>query len=374
VSGKYRGTHFEFIFDPALNDNTDGYHVLDWYSCEQEQRNHTFRDPEVGSNSNITLSFLRYCNSVLKGRKNWVVTLFRGEKLVVTGESFENHELVLIENEIHSLGDHFLLTDNYFIDSKLSNDYPHLFYPLTNVIFQWNQSWAIRWYVEVGEIHRRLNFDWNLIYSIRNHKISRVQNMIALKKMNLDGVLLQRSDSLQNERYWKYGHMLEGIRINSIHEGTDFDRLDYIKGHDGYLDTFFRVLLKAKMMLLDESWHGGGVYYRSQYLSEKTIGLVLAGIPFLPVHTYPLDILYGTLGIEKHPFHDRILSCQSSPERLAEFIRDFMESFEINFSRCKEWVESARSQMLSHLRKENSLLDLIHLEFKSENSDRSKII
>ena len=364
VSGRYSGTDFEFVFDPELNDNPDGYHLLDWYSCEQERRNHEFRDPKVGGNSNVTLSFLKYCNSVLQGKDNWIITLFRGEKILVTGESFKNHELELIEQELNLLSNHFIMSDNYFIDLSLHQKHPNVFYPLSNIIFQWNQSWAIRWYVEVGAIHKRLNFDWDLIYSIKNHKISRVKNMLALQKLNLDRVLLQRSDALQNERYLEYSPLLSSIQLNSIHEGSDFDKLDYIKGHDGYLDAFFRVLLKAKIILLDESWHGGGIHYRSQYLSEKTLGVVLGGIPFIPVHTYPLEILYGILNVDKHPFHDQILSCQSSPEKLADFIKDFMKDFSLNSNTCQAWVKEAQFKMLSEVRVKNSMLDIILTYFR----------
>lgn len=368
VSGQYAGNDFEFIFDPELNDNSDGYHLIDWYSCEREKRNQEFRDPKIGSNSDITLSFLKYCNAVLKERTNWIITLFRGEKILIEGESFENSELELIEKEMKLLEHHFIMSDNYFIDPYLHQKYPNFFYPLSNVIFQWNESWAIRWYVEVGEIHKRLNFDWDLIYSIRNHKISRIKNMIAIKKLNLDRVLLQRSDSLRNERYYEYDHMLDSIRINSIHIGSDFDKLDYIKGHDGYLDAFFRVLLKAKMILLDESWHGFGIHYRSQYLSEKTIGVVLGGIPFIPVHTYPLEILHGILDLKKHPFHDRILTSQSSPEKLANFIRDFMNDFRHNMLMCQGWVNESQFKMLEVVRTQNSMLDVILSDFKINRS------
>ena len=42
VKGQYRGEDIEFIFDPEINDNTDGLHLLDYYTATyQSQRNFT---------------------------------------------------------------------------------------------------------------------------------------------------------------------------------------------------------------------------------------------------------------------------------------------------------------------------------------------
>lgn len=373
VEGKYRGNTFHFVFDAKLNDAEDGYHLIDWYASKREGRLNEFWDSSISEHENDSLSFIKYCQHALQNRNGWIITFFRTEKLLITQESYEYEDLNVIEKELEILKSHHVITDNYFINQNIGYKYPHLYFAFTNSIFQWNESWAIRWYVELGEIHERLNFDWDLVYSVRNHKWNRVQNLIELHKLKIDRLLLQRSDSLQNDWYWRYDNMLGEIRKNSIHEGPDFDKLDYIKGHDGYLDTFFRVLLMGKMQILDESWAWNDVTYTSQYLSEKTIGLVLAGIPFVSTHSYPLDIIKAVMEIEDHPFVNQTRKYQGKPRDLSFFVRDFMNDFSHNYFACKKWTDLAKTKMLKKLREENSLLDLSLIDFKSDEKKRQII-
>ncbi len=373
VKGKYEGHDFHFIFNPELNDAEDGYHLIDWYASKREGRLEEFWDYSVSEHENDSISFIKYCQHVLQNRKGWIITFFRTEKLLITQESYDYPDLNIIENELDLLKSHHIITDNYFINQNIAYKYPHFHFAFTNTIFQWNESWAIRWYVEVGEIHKRLNFDWNLVYSVRNHKWNRVQNLIELNKLGMKGLLLQRSDSLQNDWYWRYDARLDGIKKNSIHEGSDFDRLDYIKGHDGYLDTFFRVLLMGKMQILDESWAWNDVTYTSQYLSEKTIGLILAGIPFISTHSYPLDIIKVVLEVEDHPFINQTRKYQGNPKEFSSFVSFFMGDFNFNCSKCEEWINSVKTKMLKLLREKNSLLDLSLLDFKEMQKKRQII-
>lgn len=373
VFGHYAGSDFEFIFDPELNDAADGYHLIDWYASKRDGRLDDFWDSSVSEHENDSLSFIKYCQHALENRSGWIITFFRTEKLLITQESYEYEDLSVIERELETLKSHHIITDNYFINQNIEYKYPNFHFAFTNTIFQWNESWAIRWYVELGEIHKRLNFDWDLVYSVRNHKWNRVQNLIELNKLKIDRLLLQRSDSLQNDWYWRYDNMLGGIKKNSIHDGLDFDKLDYIKGHDGYLDTFFRVLLMGKMQILDESWAWNDVTYTSQYLSEKTIGLVLAGIPFISTHSYPLDIIKRTLDVEDHPFINETIKYQGKPKDFSIFIQRFMNDFSNNYTVCKKWTDLVKEKMLKKLREENNLLDLSLNGFKRAEKKRQII-
>ena len=373
VSGRYSGQNFYFVFDPELNDFEDGYHLIDWYASKREGRLGEFWDSSISDHENDSLSFIKYCQHILKDRRGWIITFFRTEKLLITQESYEYPDLNIIEKGLDDLKSHHIITDNYFINQNIEYKYPHFHFALTNTIFQWNESWAIRWYVELGEIHERLNFDWDLVYSVRNHKWNRVQNLLELSKIGIEGLLVQRSDSLQNDWYWRYDNMLSEVNKNSIHDGEDFDKLDYIKGHDGYLDTFFRVLLTGRMQILDESWAWNDVTYTSQYLSEKTIGLVLAGIPFISTHSYPLDIIRCAIEVNDHPFIEQTRKYQGKPKDFSIFVRDFMGNFSSNYLICKEWTNLVKSKMLKILRESNSLLDLSLLDFKKEEKKRQII-
>ena len=67
---------------------------------------------------------------------------------------------------------------------------------------------------------------------------------------------------------------------------------------------FFRVLPKAKMQILCESWSWDKREFSSPYLSEKTFAFILAGIPFISTHEYPLQILQKILDLPPHPFYE----------------------------------------------------------------------
>jgi hypothetical protein len=75
----------------------------------------------------------------------------------------------------------------------------------------------------------------------------------------------------------------------------------------------------------------------------------------------------------KHPFHDQILSCQSSPEKLADFIKDFMKDFSLNSNTCQAWVKEAQIKMLSEVRVKNSMLDIILTNFKKTKNAGRKL-
>lgn len=369
IQGRYRSAIFLFLFRPELSDETDGWHLLDWYACKMEGRLHPYWQEELSINENDSLSFLCYCREKLEGRSNWILTFFRTEKLFIGKESFEFDELDHVEEVLQELTSHHLVTDNFFINQRVIPSGIH--FALTNTVFQWNETWAIRWYLELGKIHARLNFDWDLVYSVRNHKWQRVQYLTALADLQLPRLLVQRSDSLQNEWYQRYDERLQNIPKNSIYGMRDFDNLHYIKNHDGYLDAFFRVLLQGKMQILDESWSWSGVDYTSQYLSEKTWGLILAKIPFISTHTYPLEILSLVLGIPQHPFFDQTRRCQADAQKLSLFVKEFMSDFASNYLLCKEWSDLCYDKLVRRIYTENSLLDLILKSFQAEVKQRT---
>ncbi len=60
VSCEYKGVGFEFVFDPNLNDNTDGYHLIDFFSI---LRNYTDYDNfnDIKLEDNI-IDFYLYLN------------------------------------------------------------------------------------------------------------------------------------------------------------------------------------------------------------------------------------------------------------------------------------------------------------------------
>ena len=78
------------------------------------------------------------------------------------------------------------ITDNIFLNPALQLQYPNFYYALTNTIFQWNEIVALRWYYEFKQVYDKLNFEYDLMYSIKNHKINRVDIINELSKLNND--------------------------------------------------------------------------------------------------------------------------------------------------------------------------------------------
>ena len=128
------------------------------------------------------------------------------------------------------------------------------------------------------------------------------------------------------------------------------------------------------MQILDESWARESFDFASQYLSEKTFGLILAGIPFISTHSYPLHILEKILGIREHPFKKESIKIQGNPTHIALFIKSFMTDFDKNYILCKDWIDECRELFLNKLNNENSLLDLTIIDFKNENKVNTKLI
>jgi hypothetical protein len=130
------------------------------------------------------------------------------------------------------------------------------------------------------------------------------------------------------------------------------------------MDMFFRVITKSKMQILCESWSWDKRQFTSQYLSEKTFAFILAGIPFISTHEYPLQILQKILDLPPHPFYEESKRCKTNGKLFAEFVKDFLENFDKNHMLCKEWSDLAHIKLMKLVETQNSLLDLISNGFK----------
>jgi hypothetical protein len=140
---------------------------------------------------------------------------------------------------------------------------------------------------------------------------------------------------------------------------VDFDDISYIANHAGYMDVFFRVLPKAKMQILCESWSWSNKEFTSQYLSEKTFGLLLSGIPFISTHEYPLQMIEKMLDVPPHPFYNESKRCKTNGKLFAQFVDTFLQNFDENYNQCKEWSDLVHTKLMYKIENENSLLDLI---------------
>lgn len=372
VKAKYKNVDIEFIFNPIINDNDDGLHLVDYFTAFfQRNEDDTYKSVIIDSGVEDT-PFLKKFGELLIDKKDWIITFFRTEKIIGKYDIPDDWYVADVETKLKSLINHKIVTDNYFLEESIRHKYPHLYYSFTNVIWQWNEIISIRYYYEFKELYDRLNFDYDLIYSVRHHKKHRVEILKGLSEYDNSKILLQRTDSLANSMYNKHNAKLEefsNIRLNNLEGSTDFSNLKNIEYHRGIAyDLFFRFLGRAKMQVLDESWAWAEQDFHIQYLSEKTIGLTLCGIPFISTHSYPVILLQKILDIPNHPFLKDFDNHKGNSKLFVEFVKRFMENFDENYKLCKDWMDIAHTKFMEKMESENSLLDLIFDDFKTENN------
>lgn len=379
---KFNGTEIEAVFNPNLNDNTDGVHLLDyWTTHRQSDRDKKYENLKYVGNCGRApgchdIGTLNRFNEFLSNRKDWVITFFRTEKCFMKHDLPWDFWIGKLEAEINGLSkNHIVVTDNIFLKKGIDSQYKNCYFALTNTVFEWNSIISIRWYYEFKETFERLNFDYDLCYSVRQHKPQRLHILKLLENQKNSKIFLQRTDSLIYIDDIRPKHResatldLSGIYHNRMKGDTDFADLTWIEYEHGInWDMFFRFLSKAKMQVLDESWAWFPMEFYSQYLSEKTYGLLLANIPFISTHSYPMEVLEKILGVEPHPFMNDFYHHKGDARLFSKFVEKFMKNYDENYQLCKEWTNKCHLLLMNKLETENSLLTMIMDNFKDEKN------
>jgi hypothetical protein len=386
VKCKYKGTEIEFIFKIEMSDETDGYHLLDFNTIiSQNTKDIKFENitkalyKKDTSIDNIVNNTIDNLYNLLEGKSNWIIMFFQGEKTLYKYENVlfnKNMDILYdLENSFLKLKNHKIVSEDVFIKDEIRLKYPNFYYTFSNSMWYWNFHAEIRWYYEFKKIYDKLNFDYDLCFSARSYKYNRILLLNELKKLNNNRIFLQRSDARKNsELNLKHENKVTDIYLNSMEGDNDFDNLHLIHKNRLGLDLFFRLLPLSKMQILDESWTWTGIGdFASQYLSEKTIGFILSGIPFISTHNYPLEVLNKILDIPPHPFYNESKKIKGDAVKITEFVKQFMENFDENYTLCKEWSDICHIAFMDKFYNENSFLDLIINDFKS-SSTTSKLI
>jgi hypothetical protein len=376
---KYKNISIKLVFNPNIHDASDGYHLIDFYTTKKQKFIDTkYNNIELDSINNLddSISVANVIYNNIKDKKDWIVLFLRTEKLFYKYENKLNDiNFLKIENSLEQLKNHKIISDNCFLNDIIEVRYPNYYFAFTNTIYQWNEMIGIRWYYEFNQIYNNLNFEYNIGYSVRNLKEHRTKLLIELSKLKINKLFLTKSDTAQYGEYFKELPLLTNITTNSTIGKEDFDNLKYIQfSFNIGLDLFFRIFSKSKMQILDESWAWSTGDFTSQYLSEKTIGLIMAGIPFISIHPYPLELLEKIIGIREHPFKKESIYIKGNPVKTANFIKTFMDDFEKNYILCKDWLDECRELFLNKINTENSLLDLMLISFKKENNVSIKLL
>lgn len=367
----YKNIEFEFYFNPELNDNIDGIHLIDFFAA-LFQRNVDSNYKNVKIEDAEDVPFIKRFAELLSDKKDWIITLFRTERILAKYDINNITDIDEIESNLKLLKNHKIVSDNLFTNDDIRYQFPNMYFAFTNTIWQWNEIIGIRWYYEYKQIFEKLNFDYDLMYSVRNHKKYRCDILRGLAELNNNKLLLQRTDSAPvSKLYNTYESELAGIpniNLNSIYGNSDFENITLIQYQNGLTwDLWFRMLCKAKVQVLDESWAYSKEDFRNQYFSEKTLGLVLSNIPFISTHSYPIEMLQKVLNVSPHPFYDDFKSHNGQPELFVKFVDKFLNDFDSNYEIIKEWTFECHTAILNKIESENSMLDMILDDFNSEN-------
>ncbi len=387
----YDSTELELIFNPKINDNDDGFHILDFLTClEQINEDDKLKNIDcVNRNEGDTshrgkwgaefgvndIPIMKWIADTFESKSNWFIFLLRTEKSIIKYDGINYPNVMDLEVQIDRLKNHFIISDNVIFNEFVKTKYPNHFFCLTNTIHQWNELLSIRWYYEFKNIFSKLNQPYDLCFSMRYHKRNRTSIINGLAKLNDERIYLSRVDNCINKEFAMYSKQLEKNINYNINKGDDFDDISWIENIEHYLDYLMRILPMSKIHILSETWDWKEGDFTSNYLSEKTYGFLLSNIPFISTHQYPLDVLTEILDIHPHPFYNKIKRVNGNPEKFVLFVEEFMKNYETNRQLCVNWSNTAHIKLMSFINNENSFLkSIIHNNFIIERNTKYKNI
>jgi hypothetical protein len=369
---KYEECDLELVFNPIINDNADGHHILDFLTCLEQineddklknidcvnrKEGDTSHRGKWGAEFGINdIPIMKWIANTLQNKSNWFIFLLRTEKSIIKYDGINYPNVMDLEVQIDRLKNHFIISDNVIFNEFVKTKYPNHFFCLTNTIHQWNELLSIRWYYEFKNIFSKLNQPYDLCFSMRYHKRNRTSIINRLAKLNDNRIYLSRVDNCVNEEFAIYSKQLEKNINYNINKGDDFDDMTWIENIEHYLDYLMRILPMSKMHILSETWDWKEGDYTSNYLSEKTYGFLLSNIPFISTHQYPLDVVSEILDTPPHPFYNETKRANGNPEKFVLFVEEFMKNYENNRQICIDWSNTAHNKLMSCMDNENSFL------------------
>ena len=120
---------------------------------------------------------------------------------------------------------------------------------------------------------------------------------------------------------------------------------------------YFRILPQGKVQLLDETH----VYSENEdtpmNLSEKTYIYLLANIPFISTHHYPLDLIKKHIIDLEYPYYDDIVKVSNNTNELVNFIKKFLNNFDEMYPKIKKWTDTVHKKLKNEIYTKNSFLE-----------------
>jgi len=238
-----------------------------------------------------------------------------------------------------------LFSDNFFLDNNV--------FLFTQTIFKWNKIAGIRWFYEYKNIYENIVKKYKFGYFVlrKNNFRNKLGNLLS----ELDYCFINH---FKNEQF---NNTIKYTQLNDIIGHRDFDNLYkvYPKPNDYNfdLDYFFRVLPYSKIILLDET-HSNKNNSELNWLTEKTYGIILSKIPFIPTNISTLKMIYKIIpSCTPYPFEKQIVELSANPQKIKEFIISFNNDFDFNYKILNDWIGYLHDKFMFKIYNENSLLD-----------------
>ena len=385
VTGTYNGIDVAFYFnsftDIPYEVKTEGYHII----CREEAVKKWFflEDMNVYQKRIGFPECLKYEYALLDSTlefhdKKWILFWNFGENQFVHIKDKNikynkevKHLKKLVNNTIF-ISDNFIKKETPFEEIQTNN----LVRCLTNDVFMWNYYARITWANEFKEIYQYLNPPNKLCVSFRSPKPHRIEICEKLGEKNLDGVYISYSSTFFEKRQGMKDHSwdeiqydetylrlkdLPNLHINKVgsFSDTDFENLSVSGNNSSYMefDYYFRILSKGKLQLLDETHSYVSDDKVPMNLSEKSYILLLANIPFISTHHYPLDLIRQHILDIEYPYYKEIKKISNNTDELVSFIEKLIDNFDEMYPKIKEWTNKVHMELQRKIRTENSFLE-----------------
>ena len=386
VTGNYNGIDVVFYFGFAnfskLDDRTlsDGYHII----CREEAVQESFfledmntYHKEIGYPNCLKHEYSLLNSNIEWHVYNWILFWNFGENKFIhipDGNTERNKELQLLKE----------ITDKtiFFSDNYIHDDTPYsivnpkkLIKTLTNDVFMWNYYAQITWANEFKNVFKHLNPPHKLCVSFRSYKPHRFELIKKLGNKNLSDLYISYSSALferfENtiDKTWnidynkKYQELkkIPNVNVNNVgfHNEIDFENINLAGNKYSYMefDYYFRILYQGKLQLLDETHAYCENEQVPMNLSEKTYILLLANIPFISTHHYPIDLIQEHILNLEHPYYYEIKEVSNDTDKLVSFIEKVIINFDEMYPKIQKWTNLVHEELQKKIRNENSFLE-----------------
>ena len=206
-----------------------------------------------------------------------------------------------------------------------------------------------------------IDYDYSFYYQLGLFfgRVTKYRTSLVRELSKLNEVFINQFNDISSNNL-----KVEGVtQFNKISIDNDFDNLSLLTERPFPIDFFFRTLPNTKAVISIETIDIDNNPYN--FLTEKTYGLILGGIPFIPSQSFILDML-SHIGFEPHPFEKEIYKFKNNPTTISKFIELYLKNEESNYIILNNWVRTAKEYIMNKLYSENSLLDNLNFFKKTQ--------